>query len=87
VKSSVSEITQISRLLPSVKVAQLLSYARALAAQARTAHRKARKKNGQTEWERIISHPHPRPKLEAIRARLEKLEREGKIEDFQFHKL
>ena len=78
-KSAVAEITRISKSLPPRKAAQLLKMARALQQQARAL-------NGD-EWERIINEPRHRPKLEGIRKRLARLEREDKLEDFDFNKL
>jgi hypothetical protein len=84
-KSAVAEISKISESLPAKKASELLRFARALAASAKP-KRKTAELDGDAEWERIISDPRPRPKLEAVRKRLAKLDREGKLETLDFKK-
>jgi hypothetical protein len=83
-KSAVAEISKISELLPPRKTAQLLNYARRLAVSAKSKPKK--ELDGDAEWERIIRDPRPRPKLEAVRKRIDKLIAEGKVEPMNFNK-
>jgi hypothetical protein len=85
-KNAVAEITRISQGLPPRKAAQLLKVAQVLQQQTRRSE-PINAVNGDTEWERIINDPGKRPKLEALRKRLAQLERDGKLEDFDFGKL
>lgn len=80
-KSAVEEITRISQMLPPGKAAELLDFARSLAG------KKEKELDGDAEWERIINDPRPRPKLEAVRKRIEKLVREGKTEPLDLDRM
>ncbi|MGI8965213.1 MAG: hypothetical protein ACR2H1_03885 [Limisphaerales bacterium] len=82
-KSAVEEITRISKSLPPRKAAQVLDFARSLAEITKT----KKEPDGDAEWERIINDPKPRPKLEAVRKRLEKLAHEGKLEALDLSKM
>ncbi len=83
-KSAVDEINRISESLPPGKAAELLRFARSLAGKVEI---KEKELDGDAEWERIITDPRPRPKLEAVRRRLEKLAREGKLEPLDLNKM
>ena len=76
-KSAVEEITRISLSLPPGKAAELLDFARDLAHKTKA---KEKELDGDTEWERIIKDPRPRPKLAATINELEKLITEGQDE-------
>ena len=83
-KSAVAEITRISQSLPAKKAAELLDFARSLADKTKA---KEEELDGDVEWERIVNDPRPRPKLEAVRKRLEKLIREGKTEPLDLDRM
>ena len=89
-KSAVAEITRITRSLPPKRAAQLLSYARSLQRPPSRKSKGAKREeelDGDAEWERMINDPRPRPKLEEVRRRIERLEREEKLEPLDFDKL
>lgn len=83
-KSAVAEISRISGLLPPRKAVLLLNYARRLAASKKPKQKK--EPDGDAEWERIIADPRRRPKLKAVRRRIDKLIAEGKTEPLDFNK-
>jgi hypothetical protein len=85
-RSAAAEIARISQSLPPRKKAQLLDFARALQS-GRSLPPFAKAKPGDTEWERIISDPKPRPKLAAKLKHLEHLAAEGKDEPLDWDRL
>ncbi len=85
-KSAVAEISKISESLPAKKAAELLQFARKLAASAKP-KRKVAELDGDAEWERIINSPRSRPKLRAKIKEIEKAIAEGKTEPMDFSRL
>jgi hypothetical protein len=75
-KNAAVEISRISESLSPRKTAQLLNYARRLAAPTRPKAKKTL--DGDAEWERIINDPRRRPKLEAKLKEVDQLIATGK---------
>ena len=89
-KSAVAEITKITQSLPPHQAAQLLDFARSLKQRPVTKAKATSPGNvadGDSEWERIINDPRPRPKLAAKLKQIEKLIAEGRAEPLDFDRL
>jgi hypothetical protein len=85
-RSAVAEIARISHSLPPRKKAQLLDFARALQS-GRSLVSPAKPQPGDTQWERIVNDPKPRPKLAAKLKQLERLASEGRDEPMDWDRL